>query len=406
MRDNPPSFDFFSLARRNLMNRPWRTLAAAAAFSVIAATLFSAQYLIGGTQQSLDAGLNRMGADMMVVPAEYSAAGENALLTGQPTTFFFQDSGFGAIADTPGVAKASPEIFIGTLYGQSCCAGPVQLIAIDPSRDFTISAWLKDNPSVTMGKDDIIVGSAILGDVGSSLKFYGHTFHIAGRLDQTGLSGVDMAVFTRFEDAHTMADESPLRAARNLSIPKGMVSAVLVRVVPGADPQAVASQIQTRVPGTKTILPLSLHGTVSARLGMLSTLLYASGLVVTLVTIPLLAAMAAMVAHERRSEIAILRALGASRSFVRNLLLAESFLLSLTGALAGIGMAALSLVAFRDFIAISLKIPLPMPTAPSILLFMGIALFLPVVSGTIATLLPAVRAGLMDPYPMIRESES
>jgi hypothetical protein len=43
---------------------------------------------MSGAEQSLDNGLDRMGADIMVVPTEYSAAGESVLLTGQPTSFF------------------------------------------------------------------------------------------------------------------------------------------------------------------------------------------------------------------------------------------------------------------------------------------------------------------------------
>src|SRR5512136_157260 len=281
-----PDFGFFRLVERNLMNRPWRNLAAALAFAIIAGTLFSAQYLMSGAQQSLDNGLDRMGADIMVVPKEYSAAGETVLLTGQPTSFFFKDTGFKQIAAIPGVAKASPEIFVATLYGAACCAGPVQIIAIDPAKDFTIATWLKENPGVKMGKDDIIVGSSITGNIGSDLLFYGHTFHIVGRLDRTGLMGVDMAVFTRLEDAYTMADESGVKAVRKLTLPAGMVSAVLVRVAPGASTAAVSDEITRQVPGTKTITPNGLLGTVSGRLGAVTRLLYGSTVAVTIVAVP------------------------------------------------------------------------------------------------------------------------
>jgi hypothetical protein len=32
-----------------------------------------------------------------------------------------------------------------------------------------------------MGKDDIIIGNKIDGEVGSDLKFYGHNFHVVGK---------------------------------------------------------------------------------------------------------------------------------------------------------------------------------------------------------------------------------
>lgn len=401
-----PEFSFFRLVERNLKNRPWRNLAAILAFAIIAGMLFSALYLMSGAQQSLENGINRMGADIMVVPAEYSAASEAVLLTGQPTSFFFRDSGFEKIAGVPGVAKASPEIFIATLYGQSCCSGPVQIIAIDPARDFTIATWLKENPGARMGKDDVIVGSAITGDIGSYLLFYGHTFHIVGRLERTGLEGVDMAVFTRFEDARTMADESGIKAVRKLTIPEGMVSAILVRVAPGVSPDTVAGEIRSRVPGTKTITPNSLLGTVSGQLGAVTSILYASTLAVTAVSIPLLGFISAMVAHERTEEVAILRALGATRSYVLRLMLGESFTLSVLGGLAGIGCAAIVLVAFQDFVAISLKIPFTIPASLAILTDAGIALALAVGIGGIASLYPAILISRREPYEIIRKGGS
>jgi putative ABC transport system permease protein len=403
---HPRPFGFFSLVTQNLTNRPWRNLAAVAAFAIIAGTLFSAQYLVSGARQSLDSGIDRMGADIMVVPKEYSAASESVLLTGQPTTFFFKDTGFEQIAQIPGVAKASPEIFVATLYGQACCAGPVQIIAIDPSKDFTIASWLQENPMVTMGQDDIIVGYAIAGDIGSKILFYGHSFRIVGRLGHTGLLGVDMAVFTRVEDAYTMADESGVKAVRKLTIPKGMVSAVLVRVTPGSPPAGVAEEITRQVPGTKTITPNGLLGTIAGRLGSVTSLLYGSAIAVTAVSVPLLALVSAMVAGERRKEVAILKALGATRSYILRLMLTESLTLSTAGALAGIGIAAVILLAFQDFIALSLKIPFIIPSPAAILAAAGSALVLSAGIGGIASLWPACRISRSQPYETIRKEES
>ena len=128
------------------------------AFAIIAATLFSSQYLVNGARESLDAGMSRMGADILVVPEEYAAASQSVILIGQPNSFFFEDAGFEKISRIPGVAKASPQIYIATLFA-SCCAAPVQMIAIDPENDFTVSSWLRQNPGVTLGKDDMIIGS-------------------------------------------------------------------------------------------------------------------------------------------------------------------------------------------------------------------------------------------------------
>jgi putative ABC transport system permease protein len=401
---NSHEFGFFLLLVRNLVNRPYRNIATIFTFAFIAAMLFSSQYLMNGAQASLDTGMSRMGADILVVPEEYAAAGQTVILSGQPSSFFFEDSNYKKISRIPGVAKASPQIYIATLFA-SCCAAPLQMIAIDPENDFTIATWLKKNPGVKLGKDDIIIGSAVIQNVGNDLMFYGHTFHVVGILEQTGM-GVDNSVFTRFEDAYVMADESELKAVKKLTIPQGMVSAVLVKVEPGTSPAVVAREIQAQIPGTKTITPNGLLNTVSGQLGAVRRLLNGTTLAVTIVSIPLLAFISAMVAHERRREIALLRALGAAKTYVVRLMLAESFALAVIGGLIGIGAAAVILVFFQDYIATSLKIPFIIPAPLALLVDGGTAILFCAGIGGIASLYPATLINRSDPYETIREAES
>ena len=398
-------FSFFRLVARNLRNHPYRNVAMVLSFGIIAGTLFSALYLMDGSRQSLDNGLNRMGADIMVVPEKYAAASTSVILTGEPTTFFFNDTGFEKISHLQGVAKASPQIYVATLFGQACCSGPVQIIAIDPERDFTIMSWLKENPGVTLGKDEIIVGSSISGEIGSDLLFYGHTYHVVGRLARTGM-GLDMAVFTRIEDAYTMADESGVKAVRKLTIPTGMFSVVLVKVNPGTSPAEVADEIRQQVPGTKTLTPNGLLNTISGQLGTITSLLYGSAITVTIVSVPLMGCISAMVAHERRKEIAILRALGATKSFVIRMILAESFSLAIIGVFAGIGAAIVILIGFQDFIGFALKIPFFVPSFSAIVEDGGIALILSIVIGGISALYPAYLISHSEAYESIRKGEA
>jgi putative ABC transport system permease protein len=399
----PTEFHFSRLLVQNLLNRPYRNIATIFAFAFIAATLFSSQYLMDGAQTSLDSGMSRMGADILVVPEEYAAASQTIILNGQPSSFFFDDTNLEKISLVSGVAKASPQIYIATLFA-SCCAAPVQMIAIDPENDFTISMWLRENQGVKLGKDDIIIGSAVIQNVGNDLMFYGHTFHVVGILKQTGM-GVDNAVFTRFEDTYVMAEESELKAVKKLSIPPGKISAVLVKVDPGSSPAAVAQEIQEKIPGTKTITPNGLLNTVNGQLGAVRRLLAGTALAITVVSIPLLAFISAMVAHEQRKEVAILRALGAPKAFVIRLMLTESFSLAIFGAIIGIGVAVLILVIFQDFIAISLKIPFIIPTPMALAKDGGTAILLCAGIGGVSSIYPAILINRSDPYETIRKGD-
>jgi putative ABC transport system permease protein len=401
---NPPDFKFYSLVLQNLKNRPYRNIATVFAFAVIAATLFSSQYLIHGAKQSLDSGMSRMGADILVVPEEYAGAGQTVILIGQPNSFFFNDSGFEKISRIPGITKASSQIYIATLFA-SCCAAPVQMIAIDQENDFTVSPYLKANPGVKMGKDDMIIGSAIIQSTGNDLMFYGHTFHVVGILERTG-TGIDNSVFVRSEDAYIMADESELKAVKKLTIPRGMVSAVLVKVDPGASPTEVARMIQDQVPGTKTLTPDGLLNAVSGQLSAVIRILYGSTIAVMVVSIPLLGIISAMVTRERSRELAILQALGATKGYLMKLVLAESFSLSIIGGFFGIGAAVVILVGFEDFIASTLRIPFVIPSPLSIMAAAGSALILVIVMGGIASLYPAFLITRSDPFDTIRRGTS
>jgi putative ABC transport system permease protein len=108
-----------------------------------------------------------------------------------------------------------------------------------------------------------------------------------------------------------------------------------------------------------------------------------------------------MVARERKKEMAVLRALGASRAFILRLILAESVTLAVLGALAGIGVAALVLVAFQDFVALNLKIPFIVPSPMAILANAAGALLLSLIISGIASLYPVVMISRSEPYDTI-----
>jgi putative ABC transport system permease protein len=122
------------------------------------------------------------------------------------------------------------------------------------------------------------------------------------------------------------------------------------------------------------ILTLAVGG-----LGGISLLVGAIGIVTIMVT----------TVHERRAEIGLLRAVGATRRQVMWLFLGEAVLLSLLGGIAGILLSGLALA------ALALGIPgLPIQLDPFYLL---LALLLSALVGLISGVLPARRAAGLNP---------
>ena len=398
----PLRFNFFEMVVRNLRSRPYRNLTMVIVFAVLAAALFSAQYLASGAAESLDRGTGWLGADLILVPGDSGAASEASLLTGQPSMFFFNDTGIDAVSEVPGVARVSPQILIASLSGQSCCSGYVQVIAIDPATDFSLTRWLDTEYGVPLGKDGIIIGSAIDENIGSDLRFYGHPFHITGKLVPTGMQGIDSAVFIRIEDARVMAAESPEKAAKPLTIPSGMVSWVLVQLEPGASPGDTGMLVRQQMPGIRVITPADLSTTVTRHLSGMTLFLHTAAIVVALAAVPVLLIVSVMLAREVNEEVTLLGALGVTRAFILRLILAESFAASVIGAIAGIGAAILLLVAFQDLIVFTLGIPFSIPSLQALILATGWAFILTVMLGGLLSLYPTYRVLRSDPYRAIR----
>ncbi len=146
------------LAAQNLKRKPFRSIVTVAIVAIAAGTLFSATLLISSVQRSLKVGMERLGADILVVPEGSQETGESALITGAPTSFYIDRSVLDQVEAVPGVAQASPQLFIESLISSSCCTGHVQLVGYDPATDFVVKPWLEENIDHPLGPDDVVIG--------------------------------------------------------------------------------------------------------------------------------------------------------------------------------------------------------------------------------------------------------
>lgn len=348
--------------------------------------------------------MDRLGADILVLPQDYVIKGQTVLLTGKPTTFAFAESILPEIGQIDGIASATPQLYIGTLQNQGCCSTDIQLIGFDPATDFTIQPWLQDQLGRSLGINECIVGYGIIAQPGTVLTFYGHNFTVAGKLDPTGM-GMDSSIFVRMEDAYTMSKESGQKAVRPVGIREGQVSAVLVRVSPGEDRDEIAQLIRKNVLGTYPFTVSYVAKKVNTQLSAATHVLFAVTAAVTLVSFPFIALISTMVANERRRELGLLRAMGATRGFVFSVVFGESVLLAIIGGLAGVVITGLILSQFVPFITASLEVPFLWPSVWTTVAEAGAAILLVIgVAGT-AALYPAYRSSRMEPYEAIRKGE-
>jgi putative ABC transport system permease protein len=110
-----------------------------------------------------------------------------------------------------------------------------------------------------------------------------------------------------------------------------------------------------------------------------------------------------MAANERRRELGVLRALGATRGVIFQSLVTEAGLLALGGGAVGIAVTILAVYLFRRLIIVSMGIPFLFPSPGLLLAQVGAGLGLALLSVTLAALLPAYRISHQDPATAMRE---
>jgi len=397
-----------------LKNRPGRNLATIFCFAFIAANIFSAQYFMAGAAGNAEKGISRMGADSIVVPAQYEVfikgnqmgpATANGIIRVEPSNFRVSNDIMDKIRKVPGISDMSPQLFVVTQAIPELSLSPVNIYGIDPETDFTIRPWLHRPLEKTLGPNEVIVGSDIAGEPSSQISVSCQLYTIAGKLDPTQ-SPVDHSIFLRMDDAYALAAAEASLSPSFSPIGKGVVSAVLVKAGPEADPDMISARIQQPFPSSyiRVIGRNFALEPVSQEVSGLPNLLNMISGVVVLASLPLIALIAAMVAHERQREIGLLRAMGAKRKTIFSLVMAESLVLAAIGGIAGIGacLFTFSLLNTQALLNGALQITFVTPQLARISQMASLALLVVIAIGSISSLWPAYQSSRMSPYDAIR----
>jgi putative ABC transport system permease protein len=371
---------------------------------MVAAMLVSSLLILRGAGESLRLAMDRLGADIVVVPEGTATEVENALLMGEPATEWMPESALAQVAAIPGVEAASPQLYLASLENADCCAvSNMFMVAYDPATDFTITPWLRRQLGRELALGQSVGGTHVSVPEGEeTIRLYGYPLTLEGNLEPTG-TNLDQSLFITFETAHDMARRSATQAEAPLEIPPESVSAVLVKVAAGQDAQDVAAAILHDVPGVSPIVSPEMFGAFRRQMdGLLWTMggVLALTLLLCLTVVGLVFAMAT---HERRREIGVLRALGATRGAVLRSLLTQVLVLALAGGVLGIALAAAVVGLFRNLIVSSVGVPFLFPAWGALVLMLAGALALVLGGVVLAVLFPAIRVTGQDPAVAMRE---
>jgi putative ABC transport system permease protein len=392
------------LALRSITGNAFRSWVVGLCAMLVASLALATSLIVRGAETSLNLAIDRLGADILVVPQGTESKVETALLMSTPISVWMPKSVVGQIAGIAGVEKVSPQLYLSSLHGASCCSvSDMFLVAYDPATDFTVEPWVKQKVGNDLRLGEAVGGTYVYVPNGEqNIKVYGYFLTLKANLEPTG-TGMDQSMFITFDTAEDIARLSPRLAEEPLVIPTNSISAALVRVTPGADPHSVAVEIIKDVPGVTPVESLNMFQAYRAQMtGLLHSNLIILGITWGL-SLALVGLIFSMAANERRRELGVLRAIGATRTFVLQSLMLEAGLLALLGGGIGVTLTVLVVTLFRSRIILSLNMPFLFPSFLPLLAQIAGGLALALFSVTLAAFIPAYRISHADPAIAMRE---
>jgi putative ABC transport system permease protein len=398
----------FYLVRHNLRRKPLRTALMVGGIVLACASLFLAAILSKGIQDTLRTSRERLGADIVAVPAEAREDALAALISGEPSTFYMSSSLEEKVRGLPGVERTCVQVYLRSLDA-ACCVVQVALIGYDPERDFTVAPWVLRKSGGPQQDNQIIVGakviSAVVGTpekaIGQRLIFMGKPFTVATILEPTGF-GTDYTVFLTLETAYQLIRESPLYP---VPVKKDEISTILVKVAEGEEPAAVAENIERSIPELKALTANHLTRFFSRQLQELVDSLLLAGVVFSVLSIALVGSLFALSVRQRMREVGLCRAMGAKRKTIFRLIVLEAACVAglggLVGSVIGCGLVLSGREEIMEMLGNVYVWPDSRVFAATFLLVLAGSLLTGIVGG----LYPACRITRLEPYEAIRRGE-
>lgn len=393
------------LAMENIRRKPFRSFALVFLITLFACALFLGTVFTLSLSRGVSSLSDRLGADIMVVPQGYEVDIDSILLSGVPSSFYLPESVLEDLSTIDSIERMTPQTYIATLSA-SCCSYPVQIVGIDYDTDFLIRPWLTETMRQGLKDGEVIVGYRVAGQSGDRVKFFEKPFEISGRLEQTGM-GFDATVFMTRKTAAELAVAAERIVKHPLSDDGSLISTVMVRLKPGYDSVQESRRITDKF-ADKGIFALhskKFVNNVSSNLNVVTNYIKITIGLIFVLAVFVIALLFLMTLSERKKEMGVLRVLGASKRKLIALILAESSLISLYGAVLGTALAGVGIFVLFPIAKDRLNIPFLLPSPMSIVLIAAGCFLISVLTGPVSSLYSVYKLTRMDVYQNLRDVE-
>ncbi len=238
-----------NIIRQSLTRRWVQSLSTLLSVALSVGILFALYLFYLGVSSGFETGARRLGADLLVIPADAWVEPEAVLFTGAPMNMYM-DAGFeDKVARVPGVRWVNAQFFTQTLDADCCSlTNATRLIGFNPDSDRLILALLQNARKKTLAPDEILIGAGIEGYSGVQALVLNSVFRIAAVLEPTG-SSLDYSILMSIESARKLvkAKENPYMQVfwERFGQPDHLISAILVEVDENRSKEDVARSIRS-----------------------------------------------------------------------------------------------------------------------------------------------------------------
>ena len=347
------------VALKNLQRRPVRTWCMVFFVFMLAASLFMSSVLVDSMEESLEKTVNRIGADVIVVPKEYESNMADSLFMGELCNFSFDSKWVEDIKNVDGIEAISPQLYMQTMSA-SCCDSAVQLIAFDPETDFIVSSWLEDDGIKMPGRGEFIVGSSITPGDSGTMKFFNVEYKVIGQLEKTGTS-YDSCVFMNYDTAQDMMNgETWVKFFGETPDVRRMVSSLMIRAEEDMPITTIAGAINFKLPDGSPVSAYTTNGIMSDAMASVESMGSYTRILMGLISVLVVAALLCIFTitiNERTKEFGILASLGADSRKLSGIVLTEGFMIGLAGGLIGTAVSVAVIMIFGGTIVNVMELP-------------------------------------------------
>ncbi len=317
---------------RNLRTHPFRTVVLLLLITAQAACALGGLMTVRSMRAEMARAEARLGADILVYPsaAMSKISSKTLLMQGSPIEIWKDRSMLSRMDSCEGIARVSHQIYIRDTTGET----PVWIVGFDSREDFTIAPWI----GKTVGPDRGIIAGSKVRVSEDRVTLFSETWPVDAYLDETG-SELDEMVFVEMKTLKSLleaAEEAGITSYRGID-PESDFSVVLIKVEDRESLDSVTHWLNAYVRKIKAVRSEETLSDASAGIRGQMTVIAGIAAAAWVVLLAALAIAQSMMMKERKKELFVWYAVGASRAIVNRVMQAEAVYVFGAGGVLGVG---------------------------------------------------------------------